>query len=210
MTPGQASTTNTESPSAYAGGGERREVLELYLADTRQLFNSMDPAPFRQRDLDPNAEAFIVDWATEAPAGRPLGMVLHLGSNATSEAEVALVRESVHEYFQRRAQATRRRLQQLFRVGRYSLLIALVFLTLVIVIGESVASLVSNERYASLIEDSLVIGSWVALWRPLEIFLYDWWPIRAEARLFDRLSLMQVRMVAATTADCAGVDGPQA
>ena len=28
-----------------------------------------------------------------------------------------------------------------------------------------------------------MIGGWVALWRPMEIFLYDWWPIRGEVRL---------------------------
>jgi hypothetical protein len=33
------------------------------------------------------------------------------------------------------------------------------------------------------------------MWRPLEVFLYDWWPIRADARLFDRLSDMPVRIV---------------
>ena len=50
----------------------------------------------------------------------------------------------------------------------------------------------------SLVRESIVIGAWVALWRPLEIFLYDWWPIRAEARLYDRLSAMPVRIVEAT------------
>ena len=91
-----------------------------------------------------------------------------------------------------------------------SLLIALVFLGLVIVVGESIASLVSKERYASLIQDSLVIGSWVALWRPLEIFLYDWWPISAEAKLFDRLSQMDVRISNATAAECDRVEGARA
>ena len=201
--------TVTEPPATSNGRSGRRDVLDLYLADTRQLFNSMDPAPFRQRDLDPSAAAYIVDWAEEAPAGQPLSMVLHLGSGSTTEADVTIVRESVREYFQRRALATRRQLQQLFRVGRYSLLIALVFLALVIVVGESIASLVSKERYASLIEDSLVIGSWVALWRPLEIFLYDWWPISAEAKLFDRLSQMDVRTRSATAAECDKVEGAQ-
>ena len=42
--------------------------------------------------------------------------------------------------------------------------------------------------------ESLLIGGWVAMWRPLEVFLYDWWPIRAEARLFDRLAAMPVRL----------------
>jgi hypothetical protein len=103
-----------------------------------------------------------------------------------------MLSKSIHDHFQRRALAKRRELQQLFRLGRYSLLIALVFFAVVIVIGESVATLISRERVAALIEDSLVIGGWVALWRPLEIFLYDWWPIRAEAKLFERLSVMDV------------------
>ena len=32
------------------------------------------------------------------------------------------------------------------------------------------------------------------MWRPLEVFLYDWWPILGEVRLFDRLSQMPVRI----------------
>lgn len=32
------------------------------------------------------------------------------------------------------------------------------------------------------------------MWRPLEIFLYDWWPIRSEAQLSDRLAAMPVRI----------------
>jgi hypothetical protein len=208
LTPQLSHTTGTEPPAASAGPSRRRDTLDLFLSDTRQLFNSMDPAPFRQRDLDPEATAYIVAWAEEATIRRPLRMVLHLGCETTTEAEAAMVSESVRAYFRRRAQATRRQLQHQFRIGRYSLLIALVFLALVIVIGESVAS-VLKERYASLIEDSLVIGAWVALWRPLEIFLYDWWPIRAEARLFDRLSLMDVQTVTASPTECADVEGPQ-
>ena len=170
-------------------------VLNLYLADSRQLFNSMDPAPFHQRDLDPSAAAYILDWAREAPDGEVLRLVLHMGRWPTTDEDAALLRKSVHEHFQRRALATRRQLQQLFRVGRYSLLIALVFLGLVIVVGEYIASLISRASVVALIQDSLVIGGWVALWRPLEIFLYDWWPIRAEARLFERLGTMDVRTV---------------
>jgi len=188
---------------------ERHEVLDLYLADPRQLFNSMDPAPFRERDLDPNAETYIVDWAREVSRSASLSLVLHLGGRSATEADTAIAQQSVHEFFRRRALARRRDLRRLFRVGRYSLLIAIVFLTLVIVLGEALASLVSSERYASLIADSLVIGSWVALWRPLEIFLYDWWPIRAEVRLFDRLSVMQVRAVSAAITERTVVNGPQ-
>ena len=82
----------------------------------------------------------------------------------------------------------------------------MLFLGPVIVIAESAARMVETERYAALIENSLVILAWVALWRPLEIFLYDWWPIRAEARLFDRLSQMEVRTVSAPPGKRVDVD----
>ena len=42
---------------ANGGPAAQRHVLDLYLAETRQLFNSMDPSPFQERDLDPKAEA---------------------------------------------------------------------------------------------------------------------------------------------------------
>jgi hypothetical protein len=200
-------------PPAAAGGSARPDVLNLYLSDVRRLFNSMDPAPFRERDLDPEAAAYIVEWAEEAPAKQPLGMVVHLGAGSGADAETGLIRDSVHEYFQRRAVATRRQLKQQLRLGRISLLIALVFLGVVIVVGEWLAVSVPRERTATLIEDSLVIGAWVALWRPLEIFLYDWWPIRDEARLFDRLGAMAISVahgVAPATAGAIAHDGVRA
>jgi hypothetical protein len=176
----------TAKPAAGAPAGA---VLELRLGEPRQLFNSMDPAPFRERDLDPKATEYIVDWATEAPAGAALAMVVHLGT-CTPDAE--LIGDAVREYFQRRAVAKRRELSKLFRVGRISLVIGLAFLGLAIAAGEALAGMISKEGYAWLAKESLVIGGWVALWRPLEIFLYDWWPLRAQAKLYDRLGRMRV------------------
>jgi len=49
------------------------------------------------------------------------------------------------------------------------------------------------------VSESLIIGGWVALWRTMQIFLYDWWPIRADVRLFDRLAAMPVSLRGAQT-----------
>jgi hypothetical protein len=171
-----------------------RTELQLYLRETAQLFNSMDPAPFRERDLDPNAEAYIVEWAREAPARARLAMAICLGRKSPTPDDAATLAEAVHEYFRQRARATRARLRWLFRVGRVSLVIGLAFVGLTVIVGEYLASLVGTASYARMIVDALVIGAWVALWRPMEIFLYDWWPIRAEARLYERLSRIEVEV----------------
>ena len=180
-------------PDAIAGGA----VLELYLAERRQLFNSMDPAPFRTRDLDPKAAEYIVDWAREAPKDQPLSLIVRLGQQTAGADDGVVLSDAVHDYFVGRALATRKGLRQLFRTGRISLLIGLAFMGLMMLAGEAAYSLFSHEAYATLIKESLIIGGWVALWRPAEIFLHEWWPVLAEARLYDRLGTMDVRLFSA-------------
>lgn len=177
-----------------------REVLELHVAESRQLYNAMDPAPFRERDIDPNAEDYIMDWGRESPPGQPLGLVVRLSSETPTVESVDMLIDAIHAHFRQRAKSTRRRLRQLFRVGRISLVIGLAFLALVIVVGEYLSLRIDRESYGYLIKESLVIAGWVALWRPLEILLYDWWPIRAEARLQERLAEMDVRVLGVTPA----------
>jgi len=170
-------------------------LIEVHVGELRQLFNAMDPAPFRDRDLDPNAEEFIVDWSREIEGERPLALVVHLSREAARPGDAAVLQQAVHEFFAHRAEGERRRLKRLLRLGRTSLLIAVVFLGAALTLGDLVVSLVGHGDFGELLRESLLVGGAVALWRPLEIFLSDWWPIRDEARLYDRLSAMSVRMV---------------
>lgn len=174
---------------------KNRKIIEVRVAELRQLFNAIDPSPFRERDLDPRAEEFIVGWSKDLPVDAALGLVVYLERPAGMADEAAVLRDAIHEFFSQRAVASRRSLRELFRRGRTSLAIGLAFLALSIGIGDAVATYFQGSRFAEILRESLLIGGWVAMWGPLEIFLYDWWPIRADARLFDRLSAMPVRIV---------------
>ncbi len=79
-------------------------------------------------------------------------------------------------------------------MGRTSLVIGLVALAAAIALGDFLATLMKGSRIGEILRESLTIGGWVSMWRPLEVFLYDWWPIRNEARLSDRLAGMPVRI----------------
>jgi hypothetical protein len=179
-----------------AGSGK----IELRLRDLRQLYNSMDPSPFREKDLDDDAEEFIVSWAKEYPTEKSLALLVHLDSFSMTAEAVAAVADSIHVFFQHRADMTTQRLHQLFRVGRTSMLIGVIFLTVCLLIADWIDRTWGTNRFAGVAHESLVIGGWVAMWRPLEIFLYDWWPIRNERRVFDRLARMPVKIV------CSGKD----
>src|SRR5215469_2362738 len=102
--------------------------IELNLRDVNQLFNTMDPSPFNERDLDHDAEEFIVSWAREFPLNEPIALVVHLATFREGDEVQKLIAESVHHYFSYRVEHTRRELRNLMRDGRRSLFIGLIFL----------------------------------------------------------------------------------
>jgi len=169
------------------------ELIEVHVSELRQLFNAIDPSPFRERDLDPNAEEFIADWAREASPSASLGLAVYLDRPAGLPNEPVELREAIHGFFRHRAELSRRRLRELFRRGRTSLVIGVSALAISVAAG-NLAESFFNNHIAEILKESVLIGGWVAMWRPMEIFLYDWWPIRAEATLADRLSVMPVRI----------------
>ena len=175
-------------------------VIEVHVGELKQLYNEMDPAPFRDRDLDPKAEEFIVDWSREQPRSAQLALIVHLSRRAATPEEVTALRQAVREYFAQGASHARAQLRRLFREGRWSLLIGLLFLGVAIVLGDLLIDLAGRWDYGEILGHSLLIGGWVALWRPFEIFLYEWWPILGEARLYDRLSAMHVQVLDETPA----------
>jgi hypothetical protein len=164
-------------------------TIELRVHQLQQLFNSLDPSPFHERDLDQDAEEYIVDSADEYPLSRPLKLAIYVPADQM-DARVDL-EQAVHNYFAYRADETRRRLKFFFRDGRRSLVAGLVFLFVCILVRQVVLA-VGHGLTAQIVDEGLYIVGWVAMWRPLETFLYDWRPIRRRARLFEKLARIPV------------------
>jgi len=169
----------TSTPSAevndFAGDAipPKCEVIEVHVSELKQLFDAIDPSPFRERDLDPKAEEFIVSWPKDVPRDRSLALVVDLDREAGLPDEAAVLRDAIHEFFRHRAETHRRRLRELFRVGRTSLVIGLVALTAAVAFGDFLATLLRGGRIGGIVRESLTIGAWVSMWRPLEVSLYD-------------------------------------
>lgn len=166
--------------------------IEVRLRELAQLFNSLDPSPFIDRDLDADAEEFIVGWARELPQHGELELVIHLATPPEPD-RAAGVEAAVRHYFSNRAGLKRRELRLLLRRGRASLIIGLIFLGACFGLGTALRTVLPGG-WEDFVDLGLQIVGWVAMWRPLEIYLYDWWPIRSDLRLLQRLGRMTVRL----------------
>jgi len=168
-------------------------AIEIRLSKLQQLFNSLDPSPFHEKDLDADAEEYIVGSVVEFPLQQPLKLVIHLPADQLALAESANLQDAIHNYFAYRREVARRRVRFQFREGRTALLIGLLFLVLCISIRQLVLALGHGAGWQTVSEGLLIVG-WVAMWRPLEIYLYDWWPIRHHGRVFAKLATMPVEL----------------
>jgi len=167
--------------------------IELRLRELNQLFNSLDPSPFLDKDIDQDAEDFIVGWAGELPTDRELELIVYVERPPEAGDPSEAVQEAVQRYFAHKASHARRELSQLMKRGRISLIIGVLFLAALLMLRRLFPA---EEPTSFVVRESLIIAGWVAMWRPLEIFLYDWWPIRAQVKLYRRLSAMPVRVKA--------------
>ena len=119
--------------------------------------------------------------------------MIHLAEHPAGLDPQPLVQEAVHHNFADRARLNRLEFKRLMKEGRRSLLIGLVFLSTCLLLSELLL-LREADGLWKVIRESLTIGGWVAMWRPLQIYLYEWWPLRRRGKIFQKLSRMPVEV----------------
>lgn len=162
-------------------------VIEVRIRELSQLFNSLDPSPFRERDLDDDAEDFIVGWAQELPANKILRIIVHLPAPEAHEVDEHELAAAISNYFADRVRVIQRELKELFRVGWRHLSVGVSVLVVCFLASQFVPAALGINPISRAMQESLIIVGWVANWKPIEIFLYDWWPFKRRIGLYRRL-----------------------
>lgn len=181
MRPGQLTST-------YRREGDW-SLVDLKLKNLSQIYNSFDPSPFHERDLDDDAAEYIEEAMKELSKHPKVKLLIHL-QESSGEIDRKQLIEAVHNYFAYRARATRLQLKEKLRFGRISLLIGILFLALCF----EISTLLKPDAgtLPQMAWEGLIIIGWVMLWRPLDIFLYDWWPLVGSIRLYKRLETIPI------------------
>jgi hypothetical protein len=174
------------------GQSQGPPIIELRVERIERLFESLDPSPFHERDLDQNAAAFIIDWARDLPEDLPLTILIHVGG--PSGEGTRTVASAIRTYFGYHAEAAGRDLRELFAMGRRYLIIGIAVLALC-VLGGHLAVFLLGPATGTVIREGLIILGWVANWKPFQTFLYDWIPIARRRRLLRRLAAARVDVV---------------
>src|SRR5438128_1567730 len=144
-----------DPPQAFPATPPGSGPIRVQVRDLTQIFNSIDPSPFQDRDLDAGAEQFIVSWARDLPTGEELELVVQIDHPTPLANPGAVVTQAVHAFFARRSATAKRELRTLLRRGRISLLIGLVFLSACVVAGDLAAPAVGRKEFGEILRQGL-------------------------------------------------------
>ena len=163
-----------------------RSVIDIRVSHSRQLFDFRDPAPFRERDLDDDAVEYLLAAAEEIPRKQPLAIVVTISDEPEPRLAADAITDAIRTHFRYELEQIQRRIREHMRRGQMSLIVGLIVLVVFLTLAEFIASPPSGA-FREILREGFVITGWVAMWRPLEILLYDWWPMVDERRLIARV-----------------------
>lgn len=180
-------------------------AVNIHVRDLAQLFNSLDPSPFWDRDLDREAAEFIEEEFSEKLSADTWNLYVHAHEGGTSPTDLQAALEN---YYGRMAGSARRAWREHLWSSQWTLIGGVVVFLLSMGLRSALGRLFGT--LPQILDEGLIILAWLALWRPAEMLLYGWVPLRHKQRLYERLAGIRVFVRPDAPASAAPSRGPQA
>jgi hypothetical protein len=159
-----------------------KPCVDIRIASLEQLFDGRDPAPFRERDLDPGLVEYLRVTGEDLAGHDGFRIVFWLERTC----QPGEIEEAYRAHFEYELDRLDRRRRRARRAGQIALLLGGGLVIALLSLSQLAQRTVEGSLGAAL-REGLVISAWVVLWRPVEVLVYDWIPVWDERRVMRRL-----------------------
>ena len=166
-------------------------LIEIKLSSVIQLFNSFDPAPFYEKELDNAAEHYIVDTVDDFPQKTQFKIIIYLPPELAASDRAKKITPAIQNHFQYKTLIAERKFRSRLKYGRFTLLVGLSFLFISLVTGEYLLS-VTTSIVTQLIATALLVTGWAAMWEPVTVLLYELWPLIQMKKIYQKISTTEI------------------
>jgi hypothetical protein len=180
------------SEDAAASSAPAANVIELTVKSITELFDSSTPACLGYQTVNGAITELLLEKVAAAPRNVPdkLNLIVPAGEIA----QAATVATAMRAYFEVCREQEQRRISRIFWEARVALSMSVVFLLVANALGQGIRAAFSG-KFAGAVATGLEIFGWVAMWKPAELLLYDWIPVRRRRNLLARLASMEIECV---------------
>ena len=169
--------------------------IEVRVKSPPQLFDARDPAPFRDRDLDDDFVEYIVSTVREFSHKAPVKILIHIAEGPPKDLPFESIREAIKSYWEYQTELFERDLKNFLKRAQLFIVIGLVVLGACISIAHGI-SVSDPPGFLSILKEGIVIFGWVSMWKPIELLLFDWYPLFEKVRLYRKLMRTEIEIKA--------------
>eukprot|EP00727_Mastigamoeba_balamuthi_P007350 m51a1_g3235 hypothetical protein (517) ;mRNA; f:115768-118401 len=174
-------------------------TIQIQVSHPSQLFVSYDPSPMHSKALRDDIEDYIVDCFKDIGSSQKAKTVVTLPNEFSGTEEASFIPSAIVNFFRYRELQRKRRLHQIFRQGRSSLIWGALLLVLMLLITVAIGRMGAKfwPDYAWISDtaaQAFVVSGWVALWEPVTLLLHTWRPVRRELKRFRQIRQMEVEL----------------
>ena len=180
-----------------------KPCVDVRIASLDHLFDNRDPAPFRERDLDPALVEYLLGIGHDATARDRFRIVFWLERTC----QPGVIESAYRAHFEYALDRLDRRRRRARRAGQIALLFGAALIIVLMSLSQLAVQTVPGSLGAAL-REGLVISSWVVLWRPVELLIYDWIPVWDERRILRRLLAAPIEVRAGHGPDVKPIASP--
>jgi hypothetical protein len=175
---------------------EGKRLIEVRIKNAQQLFDARDPAPFRERDLDDDFVEYILSAVREFSLSSLLKIVIYVEENESKDLPKDSIREAIRSYFSYRIDLQRGDLKTFIKRAQLFLLIGLVILVSCISVAQNLNLPIppGSPGFLGILREGIVIFGWVSIWKPIELILFDWYPLFEKLRFYQRLLTTEIEI----------------
>ncbi len=160
--------------------------MDVRMKTSRHLFDGRDPAPFRERALDEDAIEYLEESAAELPTNAPMKLVFWISEEPEPHLAPEIIVQAIMAHFTHEQEKLSHRMIDYFKRAKIFMLVGVCALAVFLTLSE-LSARVQDPHVQKILHEGFVIMGWVAMWRPLEVWLYDWWPLLLERRRLKRM-----------------------
>jgi hypothetical protein len=166
---------------------EGKLLIEINLRNYLQLFDSRDPAPLIEKDLDDKVVDYILSVVKETSSKKPCKIIIYFTEALPRTVTPQIIQKAIHNFFSYSSELTKKKIRHTFRLGRFSFMVAIIVLVTCLTLSQWISQH-PNIIFSRVLREGFTILGWVAMWRPIDVFLYSWWPQVEDRKIFQKLS----------------------
>lgn len=170
---------------------EGKHLIEIKVRSPQQLFDARDPSPFRERDLDDDLVEYVVASAREIPSDDAIRIVIYVSEPEGKELNKIAIRDAIHEFLTYKIEIQHSELRAFLRRAQKFMVLGMVTLIMCLSFAQSM-TVPTPPGWIGILREGLVIFGWVSVWKPIELFMFDWYPLYEMRRLFIRLQSAEI------------------